>query len=155
MLLPYAQVQADKILEYLKKGPGVKQADPLGSLRRKVATIGDLDFAVSADDPDKVYEYFSKMPGVSNVTDKQTVVLKSGVHVDLLVGKPESYGALLQHFTGGKNHNIKLRTYALKKGLSLNEDGVKTVKTGKIIHTRTEEEFYKLLKMEIRKIPGD
>lgn len=160
MSLPYAKAQADKILEYLKKGPGVKQANPLGSLRRQVATIGDLDFAASADDPDKVYEYFNKMPGVSKVTDKQTIVLKSGVHVDLLVGKPESYGALLQHFTGGKNHNIKLRTYALKNGLSLNEDGVKNIKTGKIIHTKTEEEFYKLLKMqtpppEIREDTGE
>ena len=155
MLLPYAQAQADKILEYLKKGPGVKQADSLGSLRRQVATIGDLDFAVSAQDPDKVYEYFNKMPGVSKVTDKQTVVLKSGVHVDLLVGKPESYGALLQHFTGGKNHNIKLRTYALKKGLSLNENGITRIKNhvsrikGETIPVKTEAEFYKMLGMDV------
>lgn len=151
MLLPYAQAQADKILEYLKKGPGVKAVDPLGSLRRQVATIGDLDFAASADDPEKVYEYFHKLPGVATVKDKQTVVLVSGVHVDLLVGKPESYGALLQHFTGSKNHNIKLRTYALKKGLSLNEEGVRKLKVqnSKLITTKTEEEFYHLLGMEV------
>lgn len=153
MLLPYAQAQADRVLEYLKKGPGVKAADPLGSLRRQVATIGDLDFAAAAEDSEKVYEYFHKMPGISHVADKQTVVLNSGIHVDLLVGKPESYGALLQHFTGGKNHNIRLRTYALKLGLSLNEDGVKRVKgegeSGKLIQTKTEEEFYKLLGMAV------
>lgn len=152
MLLPYAQAQADRILEYLKKGPGVKATDPLGSLRRQVATIGDLDFAAAAENTEKVVDYFTKMPGVSEVlgqgVNKATVVLNSGLHVDLLVGKPESYGALLQHFTGGKNHNIKLRTYAQKKGLSLNEDGVKDVKTGKIIPTKTEEEFYTLLKMD-------
>ncbi|KKQ09543.1 hypothetical protein A2858_01245 [Candidatus Daviesbacteria bacterium RIFCSPHIGHO2_01_FULL_36_37] len=148
MLLPYAQAQADRILEYLKKGPDVKDADPLGSLRRQVATIGDLDFAVSANNSEKVYEYFVKMPGVSKVIDKETVILNSGIHVDLLVGKPESYGALLQHFTGSKNHNIKLRTLALKKGLSLSEDGVKKVGSGKLIEVKSEEEFYKLLGMD-------
>ena len=160
MFLPYAQAQADKILEYIKKGPGVKMADPLGSLRRQVVTIGDLDFAACSDDPEKVYEYFSKLPGVSEVIDKQTLVLGSGIHVDILVGTPESYGALLQHFTGGKNHNIKLRTFALKKGLSLSEDGIKNVKTGKVIETKTEEEFYKHLGMdtpapEIREDSGE
>ncbi len=152
MLLPYAQAQADRILEYLKMGPGVVAADPLGSLRRQVATIGDLDFAAASKNTEKVVEYFTKMPGVSEVLgkgeNKATLVLNSGLHVDLLVGKPESYGALLQHFTGGKNHNIRLRTYAQKKGLSLNEDGVKDVKTGKIIPTKTEKEFYELLKMK-------
>lgn len=160
MLLPYAQVQAGRILEYLKKGPGVKFVDPLGSLRRQVATIGDLDFAAAADDPEKVFEYFHKMPGVSQVIDKETVVLSSGIHVDLLVGKPESYGALLQHFTGGKNHNIKLRTYSLKKGLSLSEDGIKNLRSEKVVQAKTEEEFYKKLGMdypapEIREDQGE
>jgi DNA polymerase (family X) len=152
MLLPYAQVQADKILAYLKKGPGVIAADPLGSLRREVSTIGDLDFAVAAKDPKEVVAYFVRMPGVSRIIDqgdnKGTVMLNSGIHVDLLVGDPATYGALLQHFTGGKNHNIKLRTLALKKGLSLSEEGIKNVKTGKIIQTKTEDDFYKLLNMQ-------
>ncbi len=164
MLLPFATAQAEKILTYLKKGPGVTQADPLGSLRRQVATIGDLDFAAAANDPKKAVDYFTKMPGVKEVVNKGenkgTLVLNSGLHVDLLVGQPDSYGALLQHFTGGKNHNIKLRTYALKKGLSLNEDGVKTLKTGKLVPTKTEKEFYELLKMatpapEIREDTGE
>jgi DNA polymerase (family X) len=152
MLLPYAYAQADKILAYLKKSPDVKEADPLGSLRRRVATIGDLDFSASSKDPKEVIKYFVKMPGISRVIsqgeDRATVMLVSGLHVDLLVGKPESYGALLQHFTGGKNHNIKLRNYALTKGLSLNEVGVKNVKTDKIIPIKTEKEFYELLKMD-------
>lgn len=152
MLLPYATAQAAKIVEYLKKDPNVLQADPLGSLRRKLATIGDLDFAAASKNPKATIEYFLKMPGIIEVQgkgeNKAVVVLHSGLHVDLLVGEPESYGALLQHFTGGKNHNVKLRTYALKNGLSLNEEGVKEVKTGKIVTTKTEDEFYKLLKMQ-------
>lgn len=152
MLLPFAAEQAEKIIEYLKKGPGVKQVDPLGSLRRRVVTIGDLDFAASTSKPQELLDYFTKIPGVAQVVEKGSnkamIVLKSGLHVDLLVGPPESYGALLQHFTGGKNHNIRLRTYALKKDLSLSEDGIKHTKTGKVVPAKTEEEFYKLLGMQ-------
>jgi DNA polymerase (family X) len=170
MLLPIAFEFAEQVLDYLKKGPGVKVDDPLGSLRRRVATIGDLDFAASATDPKAVIEYFIKMPEVSRVVSQgdnnATVMLKNGLHVDLLVGKPESYGALLQHFTGSKQHNIHLRTLSEKKGLSLSEDGVKKVTRGKkqdtnnIILCKTEDEIYRLLGMqtpppEIREDTGE
>ncbi|MDO8619066.1 MAG: DNA polymerase/3'-5' exonuclease PolX [Candidatus Daviesbacteria bacterium] len=149
MLLPYAFVQADKILEYLKKLKEVEKADSLGSLRRKVATIGDLDFAVSSNESKKVVDWFCKMPGVKVLDQgesKASVVLQSGIQADLLVGAPNSYGALLQHFTGSKNHNIHLRTIAEKKGLSLSEHGIKDGK--KIITVKTEEEFYKYLGLD-------
>ena len=170
MLISYAWVQADRILEYLKKSKNVINTHPLGSLRRQVATVGDLDFAASSKNPKKVIDYFCRMPKVAQVVEKgetsATLVLQSGLHVDLLVGEPESYGALLQHFTGSKNHNIKLRTMALEKGLSLSEYGVKKTKSkgesrkGKVIQTKTEEEFYKLLEMqtpppEIREDTGE
>lgn len=164
MLLPVAMSQAQVILDYLKKCPEVIKADPLGSLRRQVATIGDLDFAASSDKPEAVIDYFVKLPIVNRIVDqgeyKATVMLNDGLHVDLLVGKPKSYGALLQHFTGGKNHNIALRTYAEKHGFSLSEYGVKDIQTGKIIPTKTEDELYKLLKMqtpapEIREDEGE
>lgn len=154
MLLPYASMQAKRVVEYLKKGSGVKQAHPLGSLRRMVATVGDLDFSASSDNPQEVVEYFTKMPGVARIIDqgefKATVVLQSGLQLDLLVGKPESYGALLQHFTGSKSHNIKLRELGNKMGFSLSER----------TEARTEEEFYKLLGMqtpppEIREDAGE
>ncbi len=164
MLLPFAFAQAEKIIEYLKQSKDVNQADFLGSLRRMVATIGDLDFAASSKNPQKVVDYFCNMPGISRILDqgsnKAAVVLSNGLHVDLLVGQPESYGALLQHFTGGKNHNIHLRTWAEKKGWSLSEDGIKDIKSGKIKETKTEKEFYKLLGMdtpapEIREDTGE
>lgn len=143
MLLPYAFVQAEKIVDYLKKSKDVIDVNPLGSLRRMVATIGDLDFSVSSNNPKKAVNYFCQMPGVIRIIDqgesKATVVLQSGIQADLLVGKPESYGALLQHFTGSKAHNIKLRELANKMGSSLSER----------TETRTEEEFYKLLGMDI------
>ncbi len=159
MLLPYAFSQAQKILDYLKQSPDIVQADALGSLRRMVATIGDLDFAAASENSPKVIEHFTRMPGVKEVVDKgeseATVVLNNGLHIDLLVGKPDSYGALLQHFTGSKNHNIHLRTIAERKGLSLSEYGVRRVKNDElriknngVINTKTEDDFYKLLGME-------
>lgn len=164
MLLPYAAKLAEKILGYLKKSPDIVQADTLGSLRRMVATIGDLDFAASSKNPSKVIKHFVKMPGVIEVINqgesKATVRLNSGRHVDLLVGHPSSYGALLQHFTGSKNHNIRLRTFAEKKGLSLSEYGIKKVRTNKTLPCTTEEEFYNILGMgvpppEIREDNGE
>jgi DNA polymerase (family 10) len=164
MLLPYAFAQAQKILQYLKKSEAVLRADSLGSLRRMVATIGDLDFAVCSNKPEEVIKHFTAMPQVSKIIDqglhRVSVVLQSGINADLIVSRPDSYGALLQHFTGSKNHNIKLRTLALKKGLSLSENGVMKVGDKKIIRTKTEEEFYKLLGMdtpfpEIREDTGE
>lgn len=162
MLLPYAAVQAEKILNYLKQSPYVLRVYPLGSLRRMVATVGDLDFAASSKQEKEVVDYFVKMPDVVRIVDKgenkATVVFKSGVQGDLLVGQPGSFGALLQHFTGSKAHNIKLRTLASKKGFSLSEYGIK--KDDKLIKTETEEEIYKILGMqtplpEIREDTGE
>lgn len=159
ILLPYASAQAAKVVDYLKRSKDVIDAHPLGSLRRMAATIGDLDFSACSKNPERVIEYFTKLPGVSRVIgqgeNKASVVLRSGLQLDLLVGEPNSYGALLQHFTGSKAHNIKLRTLAQQKGLSLSEYGVRKignkaqVTSNKLIETRTEEEFYKLLGMEV------
>ncbi len=152
MLLPYALAQAEKILEFIKQDKNVVHADPLGSLRRQVATIGDLDFAASSKDPKATIERFINMPGVVEVQgqgqNKAIVVLHSGIHVDLLVGAPETYGALLQHFTGSKHHNVHLRTLAQDKGLSLSEHGVKNLKTGELINCQTEDDLYKMLDMQ-------
>ncbi len=171
MLLPYAAAQADKILNYLQQSPDVLQVHPLGSLRRMVATIGDLDFAVSSKQGKEVVDYFCKMADVVRVIDKgenkATVIFKSGVQGDLLVGQPESFGALLQHFTGSKAHNIALRTLANRKGLSLSEYGIRKVTRVKSqesredsIKTETEEEVYQALGMqtplpEIREDTGE
>lgn len=164
MLLPYAFAQAEKILDYLKKSEDVIKADPLGSLRRMVATIGDLDFSASSKNPKKVVGHFVKMPGVKEVLDqgnnKASVILGSGIRIDLLVGEPDTYGALLQHFTGSKQHNIHLRTFAEKVELSISEYGVKKLKSDKVIPCKTEEELYSLLKMqtpapEIREDTGE
>lgn len=150
MLLPYAFAQAVRVVDYLKKSKDVVEVHSLGSLRRMVATVGDLDFSVSSNKPEEVIDYFCQIPGTARVVEKgpssATVMLQSGLHLDLLIGRPEAYGALLQHFTGSKAHNIKLRTLAKEKGLSLSEYGVKKGNRQQV--TGTEEEFYKLLGMQ-------
>lgn len=152
VLLPYAFTQAQKILNYLKENPLVLKADVLGSLRRMVATVGDLDFAVATNEPKKVVEYISLMPGVKRVLGKGEtkidVIISSGLELDFLMAKLQTYGALLQHFSGSKHHNIHLRTLAERKGFSLSEYGMKDIKTGKVQPTATEEELYGLLGMQ-------
>jgi len=161
-LLPYAAKIAEDIVDWLKRNPQVIEAEPLGSLRRQVSTVGDIDIAVSSKNSRKVIEHFVRYPKKSKIIEKGNVTasikLPSGVQVDLMVQPPDSFGSLLQHFTGSKQHNIKLRTYALKKGLSLSEYGIQ--KGGKLYKTETEEDFYKTLGMvwippELREDTGE
>ncbi|HEX6977503.1 MAG TPA: helix-hairpin-helix domain-containing protein [Patescibacteria group bacterium] len=154
MLLPYATQTAQEIIDWVKKDPSVKHADPLGSLRRKVSTVGDVDIAAASDKPQQVLEHFTKYPHASRVLEKGTrsaaIILPSGVQVDILVGETATYGSILQHFTGSKHHNVALREYALKKGLSLSDYGIYT-KPGdpkSLKEIATEEQFYKFLGMD-------
>lgn len=148
MSLPDADRVAQEILTYLRNHPKVKRADLLGSLRRNVATIGDIDIAVITDKPDEVVEHFIAFPH-EKITDHgskgATILLHNGRQVDLRVARNESYGAMLQYFTGSKHHNIHLRTLAIEKGLSLSEHGIKDVKTGKLKEYADEESFYEAI----------
>ncbi len=164
MLLPYAYNQAELFIEYMKQFPEVLKIDVLGSLRRMVSTVGDLDFSIATNKPEKVVKHISESPQVFQVINegkfKVTVIFKSGIHADFLLVEPIAYGSLLQHFTGSKLHNIHLRSIAEEKGFSLSEYGVKNKKTGKIVPTKTENDFYKILGMdtpppEIREDTGE
>ncbi len=148
MELSVADSIAQDVIEYLKKFPAVDNIDVLGSLRRQVATIGDIDIAVATNKPEEVIELFVGYPHQKLIEKGPTgasLLLHNGRQVDLRVQKPEAYGAMLQYFTGSKNHNIKLRSYGLTLGKSLNEHGIKDVKTGSMRSFHTEEEFYKEL----------
>jgi len=150
MVLPYAYELAHSVVSYLKKSKDVLDVYPLGSLRRMVATVGDVDMAISTESPKKVIDYFTSYPNVERVLEKgeatASILVSSGKQIDLMVQKPESFGSLLQHFTGSKNHNIHLREFALSKGLSLSEYGIK--KQGKLLKFETEEKFYGALDMQ-------
>lgn len=146
-LLPQAEEIVHRIYEYMRGCESVKNIEACGSFRRKNATIGDLDVPVSTNEPQEVLNYFLKFPEIGEVLvsgDKRaSVVLTNEVQVDIYVCKPEAYGSMLQYFTGSKQHNILLRRFALDRGMSLSEYGIK--KDGVIKEFSNEEDFYKEL----------
>ncbi len=154
MPLPYAYALAEEIIIYLKKLSVVKKANALGSLRRMVTTIGDIDIAVATNTKKsaEIIKHFLAFPrkiSVDNAGEKKaSIIVTPGIRVDLRVQDIDNYGPMLQYFTGSKAHNVKLREYALKKGLSLSEYGIKTVKGGALMKFRTEEEFYRFLGLQ-------
>lgn len=161
MLLPFAAELAERLIGYLKKYPQVKAVYPLGSLRRRCATIGDLDLAVKTNHPESVIKHFVSYPQVKKVVSqgraKASVILNNNRQVDLRA-QSQSFGAMLQYFTGSKHHNIHLREIGLKKGLSLSEYGIKV--KGKLKEFATEKEFYRFLGLdwippEIREDKGE
>ena len=131
LLLPYATEVAREVIDWIKKSKYVEKTDPLGSLRRFASTVGDIDIAVATENPKEVLEHFTNYPKKQRILEKgdrtASIVVASDVQVDLMVQPPKSYGSLLQHFTGSKHHNIALREFALKKGLSLSEYGIREV----------------------------
>lgn len=157
LLLPYALEISGFVIEWLKKEPTVLCVEPLGSLRRMVSTIGDIDIAVASNVPEVVIEHFAKYPKANKIVEKgessASILIPGDIQVDLKVVKPESFGSLLQHFTGSKHHNIALREYAKSLSLSLSEYGIKKVNAkkanAKLKTFRTEENFYNYLGLEL------
>lgn len=152
ILLPIAEEVAKQVLEYLRKHKSVIAADPLGSLRRRVATVGDVDLSVASKEPKVVLEHFTKFPGAERVVEAgdrtATIIVRGGIHVDLMVQPPQHYGSLLHHFTGSKAHNIHMRRVAQEKGYSISEYGIKELKTDKVRPCQTEDEVYSLVGMQ-------
>lgn len=148
--LPEAYITAERIIAYLKEEKAALDVQPLGSLRRMVATVGDVDIAVSSKDPAKIISRFGKFREISRILTAggvaSSAVLNSGIQIDVKIQPPEAFGALLQHFTGSKNHNIHLREYALKKHYSLSEHGIKTKEGTKMFHS--EKDFYGFLGLD-------
>lgn len=166
MSLPYAFEISEKLLNYLRKSENIEKAEALGSLRRRSPTVGDIDIAVAGKNPEKIIEYFVNYPSKERVIEKgdvsSSLLISGGKQVDLLIQPIESFGSLLQHFTGSKNHNIALREFALKKGLSLSEYGIKSTKTKvkTVSKYRDEESFYNAIGLsfippEIREDKGE
>lgn len=164
MALPFAFELAEKLLSHLKKSKAVIQVHPLGSLRRMVSTIGDVDFAVATNDPGEVIHHFIAYPYKERVIEKgdttASILISGGKQIDLMTMPPGSFGSLLQHFTGSKNHNVHLREYALTRGLSLSEYGIKRLRSKKLKQFSTEQKFYEALGLdwippEIREDTGE
>ncbi len=132
--------------------PGITRLVAAGSIRRFEETIGDIDLVCTAEEPRAVLDALVGMRNVADVLGhgdtKASVLLSDGIQLDLRVVEDRHFGALLQYFTGSKEHAVLLREHANKRGLSLNEYGVTNVSTGEVEDFPTEEALYERLGMQ-------
>jgi DNA polymerase (family 10) len=137
------------VVEVLREHPAADRVCEGGSARRRKETVRDLDIIATASDPKALTEYFTQLSWVSEVAakgpTKATVVSHEGFRFDLRVVPPESYGNLLQHFTGSKEHNLALREDAVRRGFSVSEYGVTEVESGEVFTAEREEDVYERL----------
>ncbi|HMD87986.1 MAG TPA: PHP domain-containing protein, partial [Anaerolineaceae bacterium] len=128
--------------------PGVNRAEAAGSLRRWRSTIGDLDIAVASNQSADVMEEFVSHPDVARIRgqgeNKSSVELISGLNIQIWIQPPERFGSLWIYATGSKEHNVRIRELAQRKGLSLSESSL-IDKNGKEKLAATEEEAYAAL----------
>ncbi|KPJ90365.1 MAG: hypothetical protein AMS18_11105 [Gemmatimonas sp. SG8_17] len=128
MKLGDADQHVQPLVEYMRGHETVREIEVAGSYRRRKDTVGDIDLLVVAVEPGAVTEHFVAYPDVRKVQSsgatRSSVILRSGLQVDLRIVRPESYGAALVYFTGSKEHNVKLRTRAVRRGLRISEYGV-------------------------------
>ncbi len=119
---------AEPVLAGLRALPQVIRAEPAGSLRRGLETVGDLDFLVAATDWEPIVAWFTGRPEVESVTargeTKTSVRLAGGLQADLRIVPSDHFVFALHHFTGSKDHNVQMRQRALARGLSLSEWGL-------------------------------
>lgn len=144
-----ALAAAEETIAFLQgQGPQSEQLYPAGSLRRWEETIGNIDLVGAAPEPQlaAIVDALTTMPGVREVLasgpQKAGVILESGLQVDLRLGESDNLGARLQYFSGSQQHNIQLRDYADRRGLSLDEYGITDRQTGKLEKFADETALY-------------
>jgi len=153
-----ARKVADRILPGLEDLPQVERVEAAGSLRRGMETVGDLDFLVASSDPGPVMDWFTSMEGIAEVTahgdTKSSVRFEDGMQADLRVVPSEQFFFALHHFTGSKDHNVRMRQKALSLGLSLSEWGLRpeeekdsSRKAGPV-EAHSEEDIFKALGLQ-------
>jgi DNA polymerase (family 10) len=161
IVLPMAQAVRDA----LGTASGVEALSLAGSIRRMRDTIADMDIVVATRTPEPVMEALVGLPQVARVLSRgptlSSVLLGvAGVQCDVRVVDPDSFGAALQYFTGSKDHNVRLREMAVRRGLRINEYGVFRVEDEYKVGGKTEEEVYGALGLawippEIREAQGE
>ncbi|HET8605717.1 MAG TPA: DNA polymerase/3'-5' exonuclease PolX [Gaiellaceae bacterium] len=148
-LLGTALPALEAVVSVLAEHPAADKVSIAGSARRMRETVRDLDIIATASDPGALVDYFTTLAWVSEVaakgSTKATVVAHDGLRFDLRVVPPESFGNLLQHFTGSKAHNVALREEAVRRKLSISEYGVAEVETGAVHAFASEQELYAFL----------
>ena len=153
-----ARKVADRILPGLEELPQVERVEAAGSLRRGMETVGDLDFLVASSDPAPIMDWFTSMEGIAEVTaqgdTKSSVRFEDGMQADLRVVPGEQFFFALHHFTGSKDHNVRMRQKALSLGLSLSEWGLRpeeekdSSRRAGPVEAHSEEDIFKALGLQ-------
>jgi DNA polymerase (family 10) len=155
---------ARELLRALDDVRGVKAVALAGSLRRMKETVGDIDLLVTSTEPAAVIKAFTGLRQVAEVLErgetKAAVRHREGIQVDLRVVEPDCLGAALVYFTGSKQHNIRLREMAMRRGLRISEYGVFRGAERRRIAGATEEEVYAAVRLpwippELREDAGE
>jgi DNA polymerase (family 10) len=137
------------LLDYLKQAPGATNVTAAGSYRRCQETVGDIDIVATATESAPVMDWFTRYGEVAQIVasgpTRATVMLRSGLQVDLRIVQPDCYGSALHYFTGSKAHNIAIRRIGQQRGLKINEYGVFRGK--RRIAGETEEEVYQAVRL--------
>jgi DNA polymerase (family 10) len=149
-LLSYADTMAAELIAELGQVPGVESVTPAGSLRRGRETVGDLDLLVTGPDATAALARFVALPRVEEVLGRgenkaSAKVGREGLQVDVRALPPGSFGAAMQYFTGSKDHNVAIRTRAVKMGLKLSEYGLFRVEDDFKVAGETEAGVYEAL----------
>lgn len=153
-----------ELIEALGNHDFIHNLTAAGSVRRFQETIGDVDIIATSAHAENAMAIFTTLPQVREIistgTTKSSTISRSGIQVDFRIVQDEAFGSLLQHFTGSKEHNVQLREYALRRGLSLNEYGITDVATGLRTSFADEADFYAALGLpwippEIRQGQGE
>ncbi|TMA28308.1 MAG: DNA polymerase/3'-5' exonuclease PolX [Deltaproteobacteria bacterium] len=145
---------AESLLERVRGAPGVVRAEIAGSVRRYAETNGDIDIVAAAQGPvEPVMEVFATSPGVSEIlarggTKCSVRMREPPMQADLRVVTESQFATALHHFTGSKQHHVKLRGIARSKGLSISEYGLARIEGGGALQPASEEELYGLLDLE-------
>jgi DNA polymerase (family 10) len=142
-----ASRQARGIVEALRRIRSVKRLEVAGSLRRRKEVVHDVDVIAATASPEEVVQRFVKLPGVERVLavggTKGSVVIESGLQIDLRAVKPAEFPFALHYFTGSKAHNIAMRALAQKQGYKLNEYGL--WKGRRSVRCESEEALFETL----------
>lgn len=146
-LLSFGQRVADELTAEITAFPGIEKAEAAGSLRRGRETIGDLDLMVTGPGAESILNHVVRHPKVQDVlgqgANKASVLFGlERLQVDVRALPHESFGAAMQYFTGSKEHNVVLRTNAIRQGLTLNEYGLFQLEGNVRVAGESEEEIY-------------
>ncbi|GLV57781.1 DNA polymerase/3'-5' exonuclease PolX [Dictyobacter sp. S3.2.2.5] len=159
-LYDVAEAEAERIRAALAEQPGVVRLQIAGSLRRRRETVKDIDMVLSVDDQAgsdvrrAIMDFFTSQPSVKAITGKgdtkSSVVLNSGIAMDLRLVNDSQFPYTLHHFTGSREHHIPLRRRALSMGMTINDYGLFKVENGDetLVPCKDETDIYHALKMD-------